>query len=555
MSHPTRRRHSAHRPQIPMHTIRAAGLASLTSLILLPGVAAAAEEQPGTRQQSRNADAAKSMVELRKDLDAGRTTAVAQVQQYLRRIEALDQRGPKLQSILSLNPDAMRLARELDSELKQKGARSPVHGIAILIKDNIETADPMPTTAGSLALTRNMTGRDAPIVANLRAAGAIVLGKTNLSEWANFRSDHSLSGWSAVGGLTRNPHVLDRSACGSSSGSGVSVAAGLAPASVGTETDGSITCPASMNGLVGLKPTVGLLSGAGIVPISHSQDTAGPMTSTVTDAALLLAAMRGSAAGCGPGKVACETNYAGALSGDALRGKRVGVWRFEAGRLPTLEPLYERALQVLRDAGATLVEVAVPESGGIFQAEEVVLYTEFKADLNAYLAATPAAVTTRTLEQLIEFNRRQPQELSLFGQEVFIKSQATAGLESEAYKKAIADGPRLAGAEGITRVLNDNKLELIVAPTTAPAWRVDVANGDQFEGSFSTLPAVSGYPHLTVPMGDVRGLPVGVSFIGAPWSEALLLGAGFAFESRAKVRITPQFIDSLESREKALQKP
>jgi amidase len=454
-----------------------------------------------------------------------------------------------------LNPDAVTQARELDRELKQKGARGPLHGIAILIKDNIETADRMPTTAGSLALAANLTGRDAPIVANLRAAGAVILGKTNLSEWANFRSEHSLSGWSAVGGLTRNPHVLDRSACGSSAGSGAAVAAGLAPASVGTETDGSITCPAAINGLVGLKPTVGLLSGQYIVPISHTQDTAGPMTRTVTDAALLLAGLRGSGSGCGPNKVSCDTNYIAALTSSALQGKRVGVWRFRAGQFPGLEPVYERALEVLRSAGATLVEVAVPEQGALSQAEEVVLFTEFKADLNAYLATTPPAVTARTLEQLIEFNRKQPQELSLFGQEIFIKSQATTGLDSEAYKKAVVDGPRLAGAEGISRVLSENKLDLLVAPTTAPAWRVDVANGDQFGGSFTTLPAVSGYPHLTVPMGDVRSLPVGLSFIGVPWSEALLLGAGFAYESRAKVSITAKFIPSLESKEKAFQRP
>jgi amidase len=278
------------------------------------------------------------------------------------------------------------------------------------------------------------------------------------------------------------------------------------------------------------------------------------MTLTVTDAALLLAAMRGSASSCGPKQVACDTNYSAALRPSALQGKRIGVWRFEAGRFPMLEPIYERALGVLRGSGATLVEVAVPELGPVFQAEEVVLFNEFKVDLNAYLATTPAAVTTRTLEQLIEFNRQQPQELSLFGQDIFIKSQATAGLESEEYKKAVADGQRLAGTEGIARVLSENQLDLLVAPTTSSSWRVDVANGDQFGGSFTTLPAVSGYPLLTVPMGDIRGLPVGVSFIGSPWSEALLLGAGFAFESRANVRITPKFIASLEAKEKAFER-
>jgi amidase len=539
-----------------LHTIRS-NIATpwlVTLLILTAPRFGTASEEGMASQRPRDTGSRKTLVELRRDLDAGRTTAVSQVQEYLKRIDALDRRGPKLQSVLALNPEAVAQARELDRELKQKGARGPLHGIAVLIKDNIETADPVATTAGSLALANNTTGRDAPIVANLRAAGAVVLGKANLSEWANFRSQSSLSGWSAVGGLTRNPHVLDRSACGSSSGSAVAVAAGLAAASVGTETDGSITCPSAMNGLVGLKPTVGLLSGERIVPISHTQDTAGPMTLTVADAALLLAALRGAAAGCGPKQVACDTNYSAALTPTALQGKRIGVWRFEAGRFPMLEPVYERALDVLRGAGATLVEVAVPELGPVFQAEEVVLFTEFKVDLNAYLATAPAAVTTRTLEQLIEFNRQQPQELSLFGQDIFIKSQATTGLESEDYKKAVADGQRLAGAEGIARVLRDNQLELLVAPTTSSAWRVDVANGDQFGGSFTTLPAVAGYPHLTVPMGDIRGLPVGVSFIGAPWSEALLLGAGFAFESRAQVRVAPKFIASLEAKEKAFER-
>lgn len=542
MDHRVPRRRAVCRLQVLLHT-----------LWVLPAVAGASEEEMATRRLVSSSGPARTIVELRADLDAGRTTATGQVQQYLKRIDNIDRSGPRLQSVLTLNPDAARIARELDREMKEKGPRGPLHGIAILIKDNVETAD-MATTAGSLALAQNFTGRDAPIVANLRAAGAVILGKTNLSEWANFRSEHSLSGWSGLGGLTRNPHVLDRSACGSSSGSGASVAAGLATAAVGTETDGSITCPSSMNGLVGLKPTVGLLSGERIVPISHSQDTAGPMTLTVTDAALLLTGMRGTASGCGPAKVACDTNYSAALSPSALQGKRIGVWRFDPGQHPSLDPLYERALAVLREAGATLVEVAVPDQSAIYKAEEVVLFTEFKADLNAYLATTPAAVTTRTLQQLIEFNNREAAELSLFGQEIFIKSQATEGLESAAYRKAVADGPRLAGAEGITKVLNDNKLDLLVAPTTTAAWRVDVANGDQFGGSFTTLPAVSGYPHLTVPMGDVRGLPVGLSFIGPQWSEALLLGAGFAYESRAKIRLTPKFLPSLEAKEKALQR-
>lgn len=490
----------------------------------------------------------RSIDDLRKDLDAGRTTSVALVNAYLARIEAIDQRGPRLQSVLVLNPDALRQAQALDDELRQRGARGPLHGIPILLKDNIESADPMPTTAGSLALVRNLTGRDAPIVANLRAAGAVILGKTNLSEWANFRSDHSISGWSGVGGLTKNPHVLDRSACGSSAGSGAATAAGLAAATVGTETDGSITCPAALNGIVGLKPTVGLLSGQYIVPIAHSQDTAGPMARCVADAAVMLAAMVGDPSACKARAADCKTSdYAGALSTEALRNKRVGVLHFTAGRWPQIDPIYARALDVLRAAGATLIDVATPDTSRVDAAESIVLHTEFKADLNAYLAATPASVPTRDLAQLIEFNSRTAAETVLFGQETFIEANATQGLDDPAYQAALADARRLAGPEGLLRVLEEQQLDFLVAPSGGAAWRIDIVNGDQYSGSFSTLPAVAGYPHLTVPMGALQDLPLGISFIAAPWSEAQLLAAGYAFEQKAKARVTPKFRKSVEA--------
>lgn len=488
----------------------------------------------------------KSMAELRRDLDEGRTTSVALVEALLARIEAIDRNGPALHSVLAINPQALQQARERDQERKQRKVRGPLHGIPILIKDNIESADPLPTTAGSLALTENVTGRDAPIVANLRAAGAIVLGKTNLSEWANFRSDHSVSGWSAVGGLTRNPHVLDRTACGSSSGSGAAVAAELAPAAVGTETDGSIVCPAAMNGIVGLKPTLGLLSGKRIVPIARSQDTAGPMTRTVTDAALLLSAMVGQRPVCV--ELGCaKVDYAGLLPSASLAGKRIGVMNFKPGRWPRIDPIYEQALTHLRAAGATLVEVKTPDTARVDEAEETVLYVEFKSDLNAYLESTPASVKARSLEQLIAFNRSEPRELAIFGQEIFERSNGTAGLSDEKYRTALADSKRLAGVEGLGRLLTENKLDLLVAPTTGPAWRIDLVNGDHYGGSFSTLPAVSGYPHLTVPMGQLNGLPVNISFIGAQWSEAQLLAAGFVFEQRSKALVRPRFVPTVDT--------
>ena len=494
----------------------------------------------------------RTLTELRADLDSRKTTSVELVEALTRRIEAIDRNGPQLRSVIAINPDALNQARALDKELRSKGARGPLHGIPVLVKDNIESADPMPTTAGSLALIDNMTKRDAPIIANLRNAGAIILGKTNLSEWANFRSRSSISGWSAIGGLTRNPHVLDRTPCGSSAGSGVAVAAGLAPVSIGTETDGSIVCPSAMNGIVGLKPTLGLLSGKYIIPIAHSQDTAGPMTTNVKDAALLLTALVGDAPACDPPSAGCaKSDYTKGLVPTALNGKRIGVWRFEAGRNAYLNPVYERALNHLKQAGATLIEVPTPKVARVDDAEDIVLHAEFKADLNAYLAASPAKIPARTLDQLIQFNKRTPAELALFGQETFEKANGMPPLTDTKYMTARADSKRLAGVEGIMRTLAEHKLDLIVAPTTGVAPRVDSINGTRSPGSFSTLPAVSGYPHLTVPMGELKGLPLGISFIGAPWSEDVLLAAGYAFEQRAKARVTPKFIVSIEAQEKA----
>jgi amidase len=487
----------------------------------------------------------KTLQALQRELAAGTTSSEVLVRQYLDRIEAIDRRGPTIRSVLIVNPEALEQARLLDTERREGRVRGALHGIPILLKDNIESADPMPTTAGSLALTNNTTGRDAPIVANLREAGAVILGKTNLSEWANFRANESISGWSAIGGLTKNPHVLDRTPCGSSAGSGAAVAAGLAAAAIGTETDGSIVCPASMNGVVGLKPTLGLLSGQRIVPISHSQDTAGPMGISVYDVAVVLDAMIGKAPACEAPATDCKRgDYLAELSTDALRGKRIGVMRFKPSQLPQINATYEQALQIMRDAGAELIEVETPQMEPINAAEEAVLFSEFKPDLNAYLATLPASIQTRTLESLIAFNNSSPRELALFGQEIFIRSNEMQA--DEKYRDALATSKRLAGEEGIARLLKDQNLDFLVAPTTGTAWRIDIANGDQFPGSFSTLSAVSGYPHLTLPMGKLHELPLGISFIGGPWTEAALLAAGYAFEQRAKVDIKAKFLESID---------
>ena len=472
------------------------------------------------------------------DLAAGRTTSAKLVQAYLDRIAAIDGAGPKLQAVLALNPHALEDARQLDEERTHGKLRGALHGLPILLKDNIESQEDLPTTAGSLALQANVTRRDASLTARLRAAGAVILGKTNLSEWANMRGSRSVSGWSGVGGLTRNPWSPDRSACGSSSGSGAAVAAGLAAAAIGTETDGSVTCPASVNGIVGFKPTLGLVSRHNIVPLAHSQDTAGPMATSVRDAALILGVIAGSDP-LDPATVDADrhaADYAAGLKPDALAGKRIGVMRFEAGFHPETDVVFAHALDVLRHAGATVVEVAAMPGGqgaldSIGEAEQLVLLTELKADLATYLATTPKAVQSRTLADLIAFNRAHAdRELGLFGQELFEKAEATKGLSDPAYLAARAKSLRMAGAEGIDRMLADGKFDALVAPTTGPTWVVDGINGDHANGQASTLPAVAGYPHLSVPMGLVDGLPVGLSIIGAKWADARVLAYGYAFE-------------------------
>jgi len=473
------------------------------------------------------------------------TSAEAETAAAIARIEKLN---PQLNAVIAIDPEALAHARAMD---RMRMARGPLFGLPILIKDNIETKGPLPTTAGSLALKDNVTGRDAPLVARLRAAGAVILGKTNLSEWANIRSSSSISGWSAVGGQTRNPHALDRNACGSSSGSGASVAAGIVAAAIGTETDGSITCPASINGIVGLKPTVGLVSRTHIVPISHSQDTAGPMTKDVRTAARVLAAMAGSdpADAATKGADAHVADYEAALDAGALTGRRIGVLRFATGWSGQVDALFEQALAVLKAQGATLIDITDFEDRARIGREEfTVLLTELKADLNAYLATTPPAVKTRTLSDLIAFNKAHADaEMALFGQETFEKAEATKGLDDPDYTAARALSYQMAGPGGIGRMLAAHDAVALVFPTDPPAWKIDAVNGDQISGGGAgTLAAVAGYPHLTVPMGAVKRLPVGLSFVGPPWSEARLLALGYAYEQAAKIALTPGLLPSIE---------
>ncbi|MDE0879320.1 MAG: amidase [Sphingomonas bacterium] len=518
------------------------GLLMATALSVVAPVAAAAKTVTVEER---------SISELQMMMRAGRASSVDLVKAYLARIAAMDRPvkggGPTLRAIIALNPDAIAQAKALDAERKAGRVRGPLHGVPILIKDNIETADAMPTTAGSLALKDNMTRRDAPVVAALREQGAVILGKTNLSEWANIRSTQSMSGWSAVGGLVRNPHALDRTACGSSSGSGAAVAASFAAAALGTETDGSVTCPAAINGIVGLKPSIGLVSRTHVVPISHSQDTPGPMARSVRDVATLLSAMVASDPADPVTAGAVTKDYAAGLSTSALSGMRVGVVRPKAMNA-ALTATFDAALSVMKAAGAVLVEVTPPTLDGLGDAEFTVLKTELKADLNSYLATTPPAVKTRTLADVIAFDKEHAaEEMPFFQQEIFEDAMTTKGLADPDYKAARAKSLRLAGVEGIDAMLKTANAQILVEPSYGAAWLSDPVYGDQYNGpSASELPAVAGYPNLTVPMGLVGGLPVGMSFIATKFGEATVLGAGYAYEQRAKARVAPRDLPSAD---------
>lgn len=479
----------------------------------------------------------KSATEISADFASGLTTSEAVTTAYIERIEAVN---PHIKAVISINPDALEDARASDARRAQGQLLGPLDGVPILIKDNVDVAG-IANTAGSLALANNIPPNDAPMVTYLRRAGVIILGKANLSEWANFRSFGSSSGWSAVGGLVRNPYNLAYTACGSSSGSGAAGAASLAAATIGTETDGSVTCPASINGLVGLKPTIGLVSRTGIIPISASQDTAGPMARTVTDTAALLTAMAGNdPEDPTTGEAdAHKTNYASGLDASSLNGGRLGVIRDADKFPPATLAVFESALETLRAQGAELVDITPDVSEDIGDAEFFVLLTEFKAGLNDYLAGAPEAVTTRTLADVIAFNEAEPRELAEFDQSIFEAAEATIGLEDPEYITARDMAKHEAGPNGLSRMMAENDVIALLAPTYETAWPIDLENGDPSIASSSQLAAVSGYPHLTVPMGLADGLPVGLSFMGAPWSEQALLSLGYAYEQAAGARVPP----------------
>ncbi len=484
-------------------------------------------------------------------LDDGSWTSEQLVAAYLARIEDID---PRINAVLSINPNALDEARKRDQERADGQQRGNLHGIPILLKDNIETKDEMPTTAGSLALAENFAVDDAPMVANLRAEGAIILGKTNLSEWANFRSFNSISGWSGVGGQTRNAHYLDRSACGSSSGSAAAMAARLAAATIGTETDGSIICPSNANGVVGFKPTLGLVSRSGIVPIAATQDTAGPITASVMDAAFMLTSMAGSDEADAATFEADQykADYARDLSADWLRGKRVGVLHFATGEDPRVIALFRNALSDLEKAGAVLVDISDYEQAPtLWDDEFFILQVEFKATLNTYLANTPDRVSVRSLADLIAFNANTPRELVLFDQSLLEASLDMVGMDDPTYLERLARLKKSAREEGIDQLLSQYDVDILVSPSMMPAFLIEPVFGDQFMGGtgWTGMAAIAGYPHLSVPMGDIEGLPIGLSFIGGKWQDAQVLQAGYAYEQATHKMMTPNFLQSLNNLE------
>lgn len=491
-----------------------------------------------------------TITELQDGMKSGKFAARSLVERYAARIEMIDKHSPAINSVIELNPDALSIADALDKERKAKGPRGPLHGIPVLIKDNIATADRMMTTAGSLALVGAKPPKDAFIAQKLRAAGAVILGKTNLSEWANIRCSHSTSGWSGRGGLTKNPYALDRNPCGSSSGTGAGISANLAAIGIGTETDGSIVCPSSSNGLAGIKPTVGLVSRAGIVPISHSQDTPGPMCRTVRDAAILLSALSGvdpddavTAASAGKS----QTDYAQYCHPNGLEGARIGVARKYFGFNDAVDALMEQSLDVMKKHGAILVDPADIETFGKFDDTELLVFMyELKADLNTYLARLGPSAAVHTLKDIIDFNERNHQkEMPYFGQDLFLKAEAKGPLTEKEYLDALAKNHQLTRTEGIDALMDKHHLDAIVAPTAGPAWLTDLVNGDHATGGSSNAAAVAGYPNINVPAGFISGLPVGISFFGRAWSEPTLIKLAYSFEQATKARRAPRFLRSI----------
>lgn len=487
-----------------------------------------------------------SILQLQHDMQTGKYTSEKLVTLYLQRIGQVDKNDVKLNSVIEINPDAADIAKQLDIERRSGKVRSPLHGIPVLIKDNIDTADKMVTTAGSLALTGSHAQQDAFIVTRLREAGAVILGKTNLSEWANFRSDHSTSGWSGRGGQTVNPYILDRNPCGSSSGSGVAVSANLCVAAIGTETDGSVVCPSSTNGIVGIKPTLGMWSRTGIIPIAHSQDTAGPMTRSVSDAALILGLLTGLDNRDETGKNGIGNvlkDYTRYLDADGLKGSRIGVARNFFGFHNRVDHIMEEAIQAMRAKGAEIIDPAnIVTAKEISQYEFDVLLYEFKNDLNQYLSALPASGVPRNLQGLIAFNEsNRDKEMPWFGQEIFLSAQKKGPLTEKLYITALQNLKRFSGTEGIDATLQKHNLDAIIAPTGGPAWNTDWINGDHSTGGSSSPAACAGYPAITVPAGFISGLPVGITFMGTAWSEPVLIRLAFAFEQATKHRKMPEF--------------
>src|SRR5882762_3470127 len=495
-----------------------------------------------------------TIAELQSGMASGKYSAHTLAKKYLDRINDLDKHGPAINAVIELNPEALQIASDLDKERKAKGPRGPLHGIPVLIKDNIDTHDRMTTTAGSLALGGSIPLQDSFVAKQLREAGAVILGKTNLSEWANFRSSHSSSGWSGRGGQTRNPYALDRNPCGSSSGTGAAIAANLSAIGIGTETDGSVVCPSNANSLVGIKPTVGLISRAGIIPIAHSQDTAGPMCRTVTDVAILLGALTGIDARDDATKASASKSFADYtkfLDANSLKGARIGIHRKGFGFNDAVDKLINNCIDIIRKRGAIIVDPAdIPTAGKFDDSELEVLLYEFKADLNSYLASLGPVAPVKSLKEVIDFNEQyRDREMPYFGQDLFIRAQAKGPLTDKAYRDALAKNHRMSRKEGIDFVMDKNKLDALIAPTGGPGWTTDWINGDHFTGGYSTTSAVAGYPHITVPAGYVFGLPVGISFFGRAWSEPTLIKFAYAFEQATKARRAPKFLPTARLRE------